>query len=100
MSEIQGPIEGTLSPKHQITIPAAIREVLGLRPGDKIEFRLQTGNVLELRVKRPKPSETVAAILARFDVSALANETNNDATVTIRESRWDEDSLSNQGCEA
>lgn len=60
MSHTQETIEGTISSKHQITIPAAMRDALGLRPGDKIEFRLETGNVLELRVKRPKPSETIA----------------------------------------
>ncbi len=84
-------IEGTISPKHQITIPAAMRDALGLRPGDKIEFRLETGNVLELRVKRPKPSETIAAILKQFDISALQAETNNDAVAAVRESRWDDE---------
>lgn len=93
MSHIPDTIEGTISAKHQITIPAAMRDALGLRPGDKIEFKLEMGNVLELRVKRPKPSETVAAILAQFDVSALRTETHDDAVATIRESRWDEVSL-------
>ena len=49
-------IEGTVSPKHQITIPAAIRDALGLRSGDKVEFKLEKDNVLELRIKRPTPS--------------------------------------------
>lgn len=93
MSHLQQAIEGTVSPKHQITIPATMRAALGLRPGDKIEFRLETGNVLELRVKRPKPSETIATILEQFDVSALQAETNNDAVVAVRESRWGEDPL-------
>ena len=91
MPHSQDAIEGTLSPKHQITIPAALRDALGLRPGDKIEFRLETGNVLELRVKRPKPSETIAAILEQFDVSALQAETNNDAVAAVGESRWDDE---------
>ncbi|MBC7882069.1 MAG: AbrB/MazE/SpoVT family DNA-binding domain-containing protein [Anaerolineae bacterium] len=90
MSHIHDTIEGTVSSKHQITIPAVIRDALGLRPGDKIEFKLETGNVLELRVKRPKPSETITAILEQFDVSALQSETNNNAVAAVRESRWDE----------
>jgi antitoxin PrlF len=90
MSHIHETIEGTVSSKHQITIPAAMRDALGLRPGDKIEFRLETGNVLELRVKRPKPSKAIAAILEQFDLSALQSETNNDAVSAVHESRWDE----------
>jgi AbrB family looped-hinge helix DNA binding protein len=38
MSHTPDTIEGTISSKYQITIPAAMRDVLGLRPGDKIEF--------------------------------------------------------------
>ena len=80
--------EGTVSPKHQITIPAAMRDALGLQPGDKIEFRLEAGNVLELRVKRPDPLQTIAAILERFDISELHEETGGDAVKAVREARW------------
>jgi AbrB family looped-hinge helix DNA binding protein len=83
--------EGTISPKHQITIPAVMRDALGLQPGDKIEFRLEGGNVLEMRVKRPKPSETIAAILGQFDVSALHDETAGDAVSAVRNARWDDE---------
>jgi antitoxin PrlF len=82
------PIEGTVSPKHQITIPAQLWEAMGLRAGDKIEFKLENNNVLELRVKRPTPSELIAAILKEHDVSALQLETKNDAVKTVRENRW------------
>lgn len=91
MAQARDTIEGTISPKHQITIPAAMRDALGLRPGDKIEFKLETGNVLELRVKRPNPSETIAAVLEQFDLGALQAETGNDAVAAVRESRWDDE---------
>jgi AbrB family looped-hinge helix DNA binding protein len=45
MAQARDTIEGTLSPKHQITIPAAMRDALGLRPGDKIEFKLEAGAI-------------------------------------------------------
>jgi antitoxin PrlF len=90
MTQARDTIEGTLSPKHQITIPAAIRDALGLRPGDKIEFKLEAG-VLELRVKRPNPAETIAAVLAQYDFSALEEETGNDAVAAVRKSRWDDE---------
>ena len=81
-------VEGTISPKLQITIPAQIRDALGIHAGDKVEFTLQKGNVLELRVKRPKPSEVIAAILEQHDFSALEAEAGDDATNTLREDRW------------
>jgi AbrB family looped-hinge helix DNA binding protein len=89
MTQVIDAIEGTVSPKHQITIPSAIREALGLRSGDKIEFKLEKGNVLELRVKRPTPSDTIQTILNQFDTAALQLETGNDAVSSVRKSRRD-----------
>jgi AbrB family looped-hinge helix DNA binding protein len=89
MAQVINAIEGTVSPKHQITIPSAIRDALGLRSGDKIEFRLEKGDVLEMRVKRPTPSDTIQSFLSQFDTSALQSETGNDAVKSVRESRWD-----------
>lgn len=84
-------IEGTISPKHQITIPAQIRNALGLRPGQKIEFKLDQDNVIELRVKRPKAKEVLDAILKKYDFSELREETKGDAVKTLRENRWGDD---------
>ena len=80
-------IEGTVSPKHQITIPAPMWEALGLRAGDKIEFKLENNNVLELRVKRPTPSELIEAILKKHDVSALQLESSLVAPLSGRSRR-------------
>jgi AbrB family looped-hinge helix DNA binding protein len=35
----------SVSPKGQITIPAAIRQLLGVRPKDKVAFRVENGQV-------------------------------------------------------
>lgn len=83
------PIEGTVSPKHQITIPAAVRDALGVHPGDKLEFAVK-GEVLELRVKRRKPSEIIGALLHGRDISRLRAETKDDATAAVRAARWDD----------
>ena len=87
MAKAAKTIKGTVSPKLQITIPAQIRDAMGIFPGDKVEFT-HKGNVLELRVKRPQPSEVIAAILEQHDFSALQAETGDDATSTLREDRW------------
>jgi antitoxin PrlF len=84
-------IEGTISPKHQITIPAQIRDALGLRPGQKIEFKLEQDNVIELRVKRPNVKEVLDTILEKYDFSGLREETKGDAVKTLRENRWGDD---------
>jgi AbrB family looped-hinge helix DNA binding protein len=89
MNQVIDTIEGTVSPKHQITIPSVIRDALGLRSGDKIEFKLEKGNVLELRVKRPTPSDTIHTILNQFDTSALELETGNNTVSSVRKSRRD-----------
>lgn len=35
----------SVSPKGQITIPAEIRRVLGVKPKDKVAFRVENGRV-------------------------------------------------------
>ncbi len=83
--------EGTVSSKHQVTIPAPIWEALGLRPGNKIEFQLEMNNELKVRVKRPMPSEIIAALLEQYDVRELQEYTKNDAVKSVREDRWGDD---------
>jgi len=38
----------TLTSKGQITIPKAVRELLGLRSGDRLSFRVREDRVVEL----------------------------------------------------
>ena len=60
----------TLTSKGQVTLPKAIREQLDLSPGDRLDFVLLDGGVLEvvplkqsaakLRGILPKPDRTVS----------------------------------------
>ncbi|HET8865124.1 MAG TPA: AbrB/MazE/SpoVT family DNA-binding domain-containing protein [Gracilimonas sp.] len=43
----------TITSKGQVTIPKKIREKLGLKPGDKIDFEVEKG---DLKVSRKKYS--------------------------------------------
>lgn len=45
--------DSTLTSKGQTTIPAEVRSVLNLRPGDKIRYVVQ-GNKVSLRVKNKR----------------------------------------------
>ncbi len=46
-------IFSSVSPKGQVTIPAAIRHLLGVGPKDKMAFRVENGEVL-IRPARSK----------------------------------------------
>jgi AbrB family looped-hinge helix DNA binding protein len=39
-------VKGVISSKGQITVPAAIREKLGLLPGTRVRFEIREGGVL------------------------------------------------------
>jgi AbrB family looped-hinge helix DNA binding protein len=56
----------TLTSKGQVTIPKEIRDVLGLKPADKILFSLENGHVT---LRRAYPSlEAVAGSIPAIDV--------------------------------
>ncbi len=38
----------SVSPKGQITIPAAIRHLLGVGPKDRVAFRVENGEVINV----------------------------------------------------
>lgn len=46
----------TLSPKFQVVIPQAVREALGLRPGEKFQVMHYDGRIEFIPVKKMKQS--------------------------------------------
>lgn len=61
-------ISSRLTSKGQATIPKAVREELGLRSGDRIAFRIQTGRVEIARIS------TIDLEFAQAQESGLAEE--------------------------
>lgn len=55
VSELTGVYRARITSKGQVTIPAAVREQVGLRPGDEIAFEPKT--LRFSAVPRPKLSE-------------------------------------------
>ncbi len=55
---------GTVSASGQITIPLAIREVLGVKPKDRVTFRVMEGRV-ELLPARMTLEEVYGAVKPR-----------------------------------
>lgn len=53
----------SVSPKGQVTLPAEIRRALGIKPKDRVAFRLENGKV-ELRPAPPAVQESYQAVPA------------------------------------
>jgi len=83
-------IEGKVSSKLQVTIPARVRDALGIQPGDTIRYELETGSV-RLKVVRPDIDEVLESVWAKHDLSDLSEEMGGDAVAYVRELRgWGE----------
>lgn len=48
----------TLTSKGQVTIPKAVRDQLDLKPGSKVEFRLNDAGEVVVRKSHREPSDT------------------------------------------
>jgi len=82
--------EGMVSSKLQVTIPARVRDALGIQLGNTIRFELEAGSV-RLKVVRPDIADVLEAVWAKHDLSGLHEEEGGDAVAFVRELRgWDE----------
>lgn len=81
---------GIMSSKNQLTVPASIRQLVGLKPGDTVEYHVENG-VLEIRKVRPDVGKILEQYLEKYDWSELHQETNGEAVEFVREMRgWTE----------
>lgn len=68
---------GTMTSKGQTTVPAEVRELLKLKPGDRIRYVVQDGKV-SLKAKNKRLSD-LAGILHRPGMAPLSLEDMDDA---------------------
>ena len=54
----------TISEKGQITVPKPLRERLGIRPGDRLEFVEERGHILVSKTTTQDPVQDVFGILS------------------------------------
>lgn len=73
----------TISEKGQVTVPKRLRERLGIRPGDQLDFSEEHGRLVARKVSERNPVEAVYGILT------LANGTDE----TLRALRGDADAV-------
>jgi antitoxin PrlF len=64
-------MKSVVSEKGQVTIPKRLREKLGLRPGQVLEFETKNGVLLGRKALSDKnPVDAVRGVLGRMDVDA------------------------------
>lgn len=56
-------MKAIVSEKGQVTIPKALRDQLGLRPGQELEFNIEEGKLMARKLRSSKSLEEVAGIL-------------------------------------
>jgi antitoxin PrlF len=60
-------MKATVSEKGQVTIPKALRERLGVRSGDVLEFSEERGVLVARKVIETNPVDAVYGSLAAYD---------------------------------
>lgn len=64
----------TLTQKSQVTIPKSIREMLGLKPGDDVEFTLEKGSILLNKKCKKLPFDKWKGYLKGVDTKKIMEE--------------------------
>ena len=67
-------MKSTLSARGQITIPKKIREQLGLRPGQKVEFEARDGLLIGRKRGGQNRVSRITGILSHLDVEQALEE--------------------------
>ena len=79
-----GPIDVTVRPKRQITIPREICEELGIGPGDKLELVLND-SVLIAKPKKTIALEALREIREAFKRSGITEEELQETGYQLRQ---------------
>lgn len=56
-------MKSTVSEKGQVTIPKPLRDRLGIRPGERLDFSEEQGRLVATKVRAQDPVEAVYGIL-------------------------------------
>lgn len=90
--------------KLQVTVPKAVAERLGVRPGDEIDWRVEGASARVTRSGTP-PKPSLDARLTIFDEATARQEARNRARAAARRGRsqgpavrgWTRDELYDRG---
>jgi antitoxin PrlF len=70
-------MHSVISEKGQVTVPKPLREQLGIRPGDRLEFTEELGHLVVSKTASQDPVAAVYGILG-------SSESTNDTLRTLR----------------
>jgi antitoxin PrlF len=74
-------MKATVSEKGQVTIPKPLRESLGIRPGEKLEFEEDGGRLVARKASDRDPLDEVYGILELDEgTDAFVAEVRGDAS--------------------
>jgi antitoxin PrlF len=63
-----------MTAKGQVTIPKAVRDYLGLKPGSEVEFRVNGEGQVALTTKEKRPKGRFDAIRGTLDLGMTTDE--------------------------
>lgn len=64
-------MHSTISEKGQITVPKALRDRLGIRPGDRLEFIEEQGHIV---VSKASTSDPIAAVYGTLSLDESTDD--------------------------
>ena len=76
--------ESKITARGQTTLPKAVREAMGLKPGDKVRYFLLDGHV---QIRKVRPLSELSGIL-KYDGPPVTLEEMEEAIIAGATRRW------------
>jgi len=64
----------TVTEKGQATIPKNIRDILGILPGDEVEFDIEENHAIVYKMEKKMPWEKWRGYLGKFPTKKIMDE--------------------------
>ena len=72
-------MKATVAERGQVTIPKALREKLGIRPGTSLEFSARNGSLVATKAETDPVSQVFGCLGRRIDTDRFIRELRGDA---------------------
>ena len=80
--------EATVTSKGQVTLPVEVRRKLGLRPGDRVDFIIESSREVVFRPKK-MPLTSLLGIMRRSGDKAASVDQMQESIVSHAAEDWD-----------
>ena len=72
-------MKATVAERGQVTIPKALREKLGIRPGTSLEFSARNGSLVATKAETDPVSQVFGCFGRKIDTDRFIRELRGDA---------------------